>query len=57
MYAGDEFHRQFFALGAVYWWGEQTSLYLDIRIDSSSMSFPQKQAEDDGVGLGMRYSF
>ena len=57
LFPGDEFHRQFVALGAVYFWGEQTSLYLDIRIDSSSMSPTQKQAEDDGVGLGMRYSF
>lgn len=57
LYAGDEFHRQFVALGAVYWWGEQTSLYLDIRIDSSSISGPQSQFEDDGAGLGMRYSF
>ena len=57
LYFGDEFHRQFVALGAIYWWGEQTSLYLDIRIDSSSMSISQNQLEDDGAGLGMRYSF
>jgi len=57
LYPGDEFHRQFVALGTVYWWGEQTSLYLDIRIDSSSISGPQSQFEDDGIGLGMRYSF
>ena len=57
LYPGSEFHRQFVVLGALYWWGEQTSLFLDIRIDSSSISGPQSQVEDDGVGLGMRYSF
>ena len=57
LYAGGVFHRQFVALGAVYFWGEQTELYLDIRVDSSSMSEEQKKFEDDGVGIGMRFSF
>jgi predicted porin len=57
LYLGDEFHREFFALGAVYFWTEETEIYLDIRIDSSDMSDAQSVFEDDGVGIGVRYSF
>ena len=57
LYSGDKFHREFVALGAVYFWNEQTELYLDVRIDSSSMSAAQAEFEDDGAAIGMRFSF
>jgi len=57
LYAGDEFHREFVAFGTVYFWNEQTELYLDLRVDSSSMTETQEEFEDNGAGIGMRFSF
>ncbi len=56
-YEGDVFHREYYALGSIWFWNEETDFFFEARIDSSDMSTAQQEIEDDGVALGMRYRF
>lgn len=56
-YDGDDFHREFISTGAIWFWNEKTDIYFDVRFDSSDMSGIQREVEDDGVAVGMRYIF
>ena len=56
-YDGEEFHREFFATGAIWFWNEKTDIYFDVRVDTSDMGRLQEEIEDDGVAIGMRYTF